>query len=256
MQNDVTQKEYDKIIEALFMEKFNDKTGMEIKQIDFTKDEVVATAAKLNIIIRNIPDIIYTYRCRSELPESIRAKGNWLIQAKSKGKYAFIRTKRPPFIPIQEGLAPVEILNALPELVEKYTAYDEQGLLSAVRYNRLVDVFTEITCFHLQSHIRTTIEGGQIEVDDLYVGLDQNGKAYILPLEAKSPEEKDRLNWIQVSNLVKYAKLKFPDLTCRPIAAKPVDRNTIYLIEFEDKTDFEEIGIKNIKLYKLIRKND
>ncbi len=59
-------------------------------------------------------------------------------------------------------------------------------MLSAVQYNRLLDIFTGITCFHLQSHIRTTIAGeGQIEVDGLYVGVDRDGTEYILPVEAK-----------------------------------------------------------------------
>jgi len=147
-------------------------------------------------------------------------------------------------------------LNALPEIVEKYTEYDEQGLLSAIRYNRLVDIFSGITCFHLQSHIRTTIEEeGQIEIDDLYVGIDNEGTEYILPLEAKSPEERDKLGWVQVANLVKYSKQNFPKLKCRPICAKPIDRNTIFMVEFEDKSDFEEIRIKNIKLYKFKREN-
>lgn len=246
---------YDKIILTLFMAKYKENT--EATEIDFTKDEIVATADELNITLRNPPDVVYTYRSRRQLPDSILAKGNWVIQPKGKGKFAFIRSKRTPFVQIQEGLAPIDILNALPEIVEKYTANDEQGLLSLIRYNRLVDVFTEITCFHLQSHIRTTIlDEGQIEVDDLYVGIDQDGNEYILPLEAKSPDDRDKLGWVQISNLVKYAKQYFPKLTCRPIAAKPIERDMIYLIEFDDKTNFEEIGIKNIKLYKLIRRKE
>ena len=245
--------DYDKVIETLFREKCKGKSGNELAVIDFNKDEVVAIAKKLRITIRNVPDIVYTYRSRSSLPDSIRAKGNWFIQPKGKGKFAFVRTKRDPFIQIQEGLASIEILNALPEIVEKYTAYDEQGLLSTIRYNRLVDVFTEITCFHLQSHIRTTVKGGQIEVDDLYIGIDQDGVTYILPLEAKSPDERDKLNWVQASNMVLYARQKFPHLICRPLAAKPIDRNRIYLMEFENNPDFEKIKIKNIRLYKLFR---
>ena len=246
--------EYDKVIEALFLKKFDEAHNPDVIELDFFKDELTDIAKTMNIVIRNFPDVTYTYRTRGEMPESILQKGNWIIKQKGKSNYAFIKTRRPAFIPIQEGLAPIEISNSLPEIVEKYITGDEQGLLSAIRYNRLVDIFTEITCFHLQSHIRTTIEGeGQIEIDDLYVGIDHDGKEYILPLEAKSPDPRDKLGWIQVINLVKYSHQYFPRLKCRPICAKPIDRNTVYLIEFEDKTDYDEIGIREIRLYHLVR---
>ncbi len=246
--------DYDKVIVLLFDKKY--KENIEKSEIYFTKDELAQIASELGITIRNIPDVIYTYRCRRELPNGITSLGNWSIMPKGKGKFAFIKMDRSPFIEVQQGLAPIEILNALPEIVEKYTANDEQGILSSIRYNRLVDIFTEITCFHLQSHIRTTIEGeGQIEIDDLYVGIDQDGKEFILPIEAKSSEDRDKLGWVQISNLVKFSTQFFPLLTCKPLAVKPIDKATIYMLEFEAKTDFEEVGIKNIKLYKLTRKD-
>jgi hypothetical protein len=251
--------DYDKVIENIFFKKYseNQKAG----ELDFTLRELELITSKLLAIrevsefIKNIPDIIYTYRSRRSLPEKILKKGNWIIQPKGKGKYSFIKTKRYPFVEIQEGLASIDILNSLPEIVEQYIAGDEQGFLSSIRYNRLVDIFTDITCFHLQSHIRTTIaEEGQIEIDDLYVGVDQEGKRYILPLEAKGPDERDKLGWVQISNLVKYAKQNFPTLICRPIAAKPVSKTKICLVEFESETDFEEIGIRNIRVYHLVRR--
>lgn len=246
--------DYDKVIEVLFFKKFDAAGNPDVTELDFQKDELIHAAQSLNIVIRNFPDVTYTYRSRGKLPDSICEKGHWIIKQKGKSNYAFVKSKRAPFFTIQEGLASTDISNSLPEIVEKYIAEDEQGLLSAIRYNRLIDIFTGITCFHLQSHIRTTIEGeGQIEIDDLYVGLDHDGKEYILPLEAKSPDDRDKLGWVQVANLVKFAHQNFPELKCRPICAKPVDLNTVYLIEFDDKTDFDEIGIKDMQLYHLVR---
>lgn len=222
--------------------------------IPFLKTELVDICNELNIVVKNIPDIFYTFRSRCCLPEKILEIDNWIINPLGKGKYEFRRTKRTPFIEIQTGLAGIEILNAIPEIVEKYTIFDEQGVLSSIRYNRLVDIFTGITCFHLQSHIRTTLnQEGQIEIDDIYVGIDHEGNEYILPLEAKSPDERDKLGWVQVANMVKYSKQQYPNLKCRPICAKPIAKNMIVLIEFEDEEDYELIGIKNIKLYELIR---
>jgi len=246
--------DYDKIIAALFKKKFKPKrkTG----EVNFTKDELVKTANELGIQLRNAPDVIYTYRSRRALPERILRTGNWVLVPKGKGRFSFAKSKRAPFIEIPEGLAHIEVLNALPEIVEKYAQSDEQGLLSIIRYNRLVDIFTGITCFHLQSHIRTTItKEGQVEIDDLYVGIDEDGNEYILPTEAKSPDERDKLGWFQIANLVKFAVQYFPNLKCRPIAVKPAGKNLVCLMEFDSITNFEEIGIKNIKMYKLMREN-
>lgn len=244
------EKDYDRIITTLFFSKFKEGSS----ELEFTKDELVAVAKKLEITLRNAPDVVYTYRSRSNLPHSILDKGNWIIKPKGKGRFSFLKSNRKPFVDIQEGLFAIEIPNATPEVVEKHASEDEQALLSSIRYNRLVDIFTEITCFHLQSHVRTTIEGeGQIEVDDLYVGIDTDGNEYILPLEAKSPDDRDKLGWIQISNMVKFAKQNFPKLKCRPIAAKPAGTNKVYLIEFDNNPNSEEISIVQVKLYKLKR---
>jgi hypothetical protein len=245
-----SEKDYDRIITNLFSSKYKEGSS----EIDFTKDELVAVARKLKITLRNAPDVVYTYRSRSNLPQSILDKGNWIIKPKGKGRFSFLKSKRKPFVDIQEGLLAIEIPNALPEIVEKHASEDEQALLSSIRYNRLVDIFTEITCFHLQSHIRTTIDGeGQIEVDDLYVGIDSEGTEYILPLEAKSPDDRDKLGWVQVSNMVKFANQNFPKLKCRPIAAKPAGHDKIYLIEFDNNLNSEKVSIVQVKSYKLIR---
>jgi hypothetical protein len=242
--------DYDKIITRLFLSKFEEKAT----EIEFTKDELVSEARELQIPLRNPPDIVYTYRSRADLPAVIRQKGNWVIRPKGKGKFSFFKSKRRPFAEIQKNLRAIEVLNAVPEIVEKYAQEDEQTVLTAIRYNRLVDILTKVTCFHLQSHARTTIEGeGQIEIDDIYVGIDREGTSYIIPLEAKSSDERDKLGWIQVSNMVKFARQNYPELKCRPVAAKPVEHNMIHLIEFEDNSDSEQISIVQERLYKLKR---
>lgn len=248
MSNEET--DYDRIITRLFLSKFKESAA----EIDFTKDELVEAARSLDIPLRNAPDVVYTYRSRANLPSVILEKGNWVIRPKGKGKFSFFRSARKPFVEIQEGLHAIDVLNAVPEIVEKYAQDDEQTVLTAIRYNRLVDILTKVTCFHLQSHARTTIEGeGQIEIDDIYVGVDREGDRYVLPLEAKSREERDKLGWIQVANMVKFAKQNYPELKCKPIAAKPSQHNMIYLIEFDDNPDPERVSISQIKLYQLKR---
>jgi len=244
------EKEYDKVIAQLFVSKHKEN----VTEIEFTKEELVEAAKSLHITIRNVPDVVYTYRSRAELPAVIRQKGNWIIKPKGKGKFSFFKSARKPFVEIQEGLHPIEVLNAVPEIVEKYAQADEQAVLSAIRYNRLIDILTKVTCFHLQSHARTTIDGeGQIEIDDIYVGVDREGTRYILPLEAKSGDERDKLGWIQVANMVKFAKQNYSELKCKPIAAKPHGHDMIYLIEFDDNPDPEKVAIVQVRLYKLER---
>ena len=120
MSTNMTEKDYDRIITNLFFSKF--KEGL--SEIGFTKDELVAVARKLKITLRNAPDVIYTYRSRSILPQAILDKGNWVIKPKGKGLYSFLKSKRKPFVDIQEGLHAIEIPNALPEIVEKYASQD------------------------------------------------------------------------------------------------------------------------------------
>jgi hypothetical protein len=61
--------------------------------------------------------------------------------------------------------------DATPGIVAKYSLNDEQALLAKVRYNRLIDIFTGVTCYSLQNHLRTTVaELGQVETDEIYVG--------------------------------------------------------------------------------------
>jgi hypothetical protein len=46
-----------------------------------------------------------------------------------------------------------------------------------MRYNRLLDIFTGVACYSLQNHLRTTVpDVGQVETDELYVGVDKNGQ--------------------------------------------------------------------------------
>ncbi len=81
-----------------------------------------------------------------------------------------------------------EIPDATPEIILSYALSDEQALLAKVRYNRLLDIFLGITTYSLQNHLRTTVAGiGQIEIDEIYVGIDRHGRQYIMPMQGKPP---------------------------------------------------------------------
>ena len=99
-----------------------------------------------------------------------------------------------------------------------------------LRYNRLVDIFTGLTCYSLQNHLRTTVTGlGQVETDEIYIGIDTHGAHYILPVQAKGG--KDRQNQVQIEQDFALAAEHFPNLICRPIAAQFMDEGVIALFE-------------------------
>ena len=70
-------------------------------------------------------------------------------------------------------------------------------MLARVRYNRLIDIFLGIACYSLQNHFRTTVPGmGQVETDEIYVGVDKRGSHYVVPVQAKGGN--DKLNRVQI----------------------------------------------------------
>ncbi len=76
-------------------------------------------------------------------------------------------------------------------MIARYALSDEQALLAKIRYNRLIDLFTGLTCYSLQNHLRTAVKNvGQVETDEIYVGLDKRGAHFILPVQAKGKREK------------------------------------------------------------------
>ncbi len=143
--------------------------------------------------------------------------------------------------------------DATPGVIAKYSMNDEQSLLAKLRYNRLVDIFTGLTCYSLQNHLRTTLrDGSQVETDEIYIGLDKRGAHYILPVQAKGG--KDRIGVVQIEQDFELCALKFPPLICRAIAAQFMADNLIALFEFEQSNG--EIKVASEKHYRLIRPDE
>lgn len=143
--------DYDRIILELFRKIYREGKP----EVEFSKAQLEAMARPWGI--KNIPDIIYSYRSRNPLPAEILRAGNWIIEGRGKGKYAFVRIKSSPQVSLPLDLQVIDIPDATPEIVEKFSGSDEQGLLARIRYNRLVDVFTSITAYLLQSHLQCQI---------------------------------------------------------------------------------------------------
>ena len=240
---------YSAIIERIFQSKF--KKG--IREFAFDREELLAVAKELGLKEpKNLGDLIYTFRYRAGLPETIKkqagAAETWIIRPAGKGKYRFVLVPDKPIAP-NEGLSLTKVPDATPGVVAKYALSDEQALLARLRYKRLVDIFTGVTCYSLQNHLRTSVPNmGQAETDEIYVGLDKKGAHYVFPVQAKGGS--DRLNIVQIEQDLAVCAHKFPSLICRPIAAQFMQAGVIALFEFEEGE--EGLGIVAERHYKLV----
>jgi hypothetical protein len=221
---------YQALIERIFFSHW--KKG--IKEFVFLRGELESSAKTLGFdSVKNIGDVPYSFRYRNPLPASIldtQIKGlEWIIEGAGKARYRFVLVKKTRIVP-REDLVRIAIPDATPEIIRAYPMDDEQALLAIVRYNRLIDTFLGLTSFSLQNHLRTTVEGvGQIEIDELYIGLDKHGCHYVIPVQAKSG--KDYIGVVQTAQDISFATKKFPGVRCRAIAAQFMEDGVIALFE-------------------------
>ena len=223
---------YTKLLERIF----HGKHDVGKTRIEFARDEIAEAAAALNLPLpKNLGDVIYTFRYRAPLPESILASAptgrTWIIEPAGIGRYRFALVEDLTLEP-NPNLAETKIPDATPGMIAKYAFGNEQGVLARIRYNRLLDVFLGIACYSLQNHFRTTVPGmGQIETDEIYVGVDKRGAHYVLPVQAKG--DRDKLNRVQIEQDIAMCADKLPDLICRPIGTQWISDDLVALFEFE-----------------------
>lgn len=164
--------------------------------------------------------------------------------------------KRPtPAIRIRPNVAmlPIKVPNATPEILLENAFDDEQALLAKVRYNRLIDLFLGITTHSLQNHLRITVKGlGQIDIDELYIGLDRRGQQIIVPVQARVG--KDRQSVEQTQQGIAFCTERYPELTCRPVSVHALSGDRIAL--FELTLSDSEIRIVDQKHYTLVQASE
>jgi len=240
---------YALIIERIFLSKYQE--GM--RELEFLRRDIIDVAQELGIELpKNVGDIIYSFRYRNALPNSIESKApeghTWIIRSKGRSHYSFVAVTEQAIIPSQI-LSETKVPDATPGIVAMYALSDEQALLAKLRYNRLIDIFTSVTCYSLQNHLRTTVPNmGQVETDELYIGLDRRGAHYVFPVQAKGG--RDKLSIVQIEQDFALCAAKFPALICRPIAAQFMDDSLIALFEFEQSQDRVSVVIE--KHYRLV----
>ncbi|GAB4454845.1 MAG: hypothetical protein OHK0029_10020 [Armatimonadaceae bacterium] len=224
---------YANIIEHIFHSRY--KAGARL--VDFKREDIVSVANELGIQLpKNLGDVIYSFRYRAALPDTIRATAPngevWVIRPSGRALYQFALVADAPISP-SLNLGETKLPDATPGIVLMYSGNDEQALLAKLRYNRLVDIFTGVTSYSLQNHLRTTVPSmGQIETDEIYVGIDHRGSHYVFPVQAKGGN--DRMNIVQIEQDIALCQAKFPNLICIAIGAQFISNDKIALFAFEE----------------------
>lgn len=243
------QNRYMALVEKIFFDRYKPGT----KEMVFDREELPDAARKLGIMLpKNLGDVIYAIRYRMPMPKRItdtQPRGKqWIIEGRGISKYAFRLVGVSRIVPNMQ-IAAIKIPDATPEIVAAYALTDEQALLAKVRYNRLLDIFLGLAAYSLQSHLRTTVSGlGQVEIDEVYVGVDRQGRQFVLPVQAKGG--KDQLSAVQTKQDIACCAEKFPNLICRAISAQFVRHGLIALFELVAQKD--DVRIVEERHYELV----
>jgi hypothetical protein len=244
---------YLEIIEKIFFKYY--RKG--VTEILFDREEITEAAKLLGRALpKNLGDVIYTMRYRGSLPEKVVATAangmEWAIMGGGRAKYAFKQVRFHRLIPRENQLS-IKIPDATPEIIVKYALDDEQALLAKVRYNRLIDIFLGITTYSLQNHLRTSVKSiGQIEIDEVYVGVDRHGRHFIVPVQAKGGN--DQHGVVQTLQDLQFCAEKYPQLVCRCVSAQFMTDNRIAM--FELTLQKEAVKVVEEKHYQLVPSDD
>jgi hypothetical protein len=247
---------YRRIIEWVFEKRVaeleEDIEGSALDEdIPFHRDDIEEAMEELDISVGNVPDIPYAYRSRRPLPDSIAEHGYSAViiddtRAGEDPTYMF--TKREQLISVPDVVDETHqtSVSVLPEAVRPYIAEDEQGVLTQVRYAKLLDDFTGLETYHLTSHLRFRVRGREAELDDLYVGVDEEGDHHALAVEAKGEGETLNRNQLIRNTRGIEHKDRYPD-SVQTLAVK-LHEGEIYLFEFdvfeqdgEDRVETERV---------------
>lgn len=240
---------YSALIERIFRDRYRKGRS----RIEFDRDELVAMALDMGIDVpKNLGDVIYSLRYRMEMPEAVLrtqpAGMEWIIEGAGRAKYAFVLVKLNRVVP-RSDLLTIGIPDATPEIIRAYALDDEQALLAIVRYNRLIDTFLSLTTYSIQNHLRTTVKGvGQIEIDELYFGIDKHGCHYVIPVQAKGGS--DQISVVQTKQDVGWCAQRYPRMRCRAISAQFMSDERVAMFELAIQDDM--VKVVEERHYKLV----
>lgn len=243
------ENRYKQLVEKIFFDGFREG----VSRFEFPRTAIEEAAAELGILLpKNQGDVIYSIRYRIPMPDSILSTQppgmEWIIEGAGRALYAFKLVRYNRVLP-REDLVTIGIPDATPELIRLYAQDDEQALLAIVRYNRLIDTFLGLTSYSLQNHLRTTVKGvGQIEIDELYFGLDRHGCHYAIPVQAKGG--KDQISVVQTRQDIAWVERRYPGMRCRAVSAQFMSDERVAMFELTVRED--TVLVVDERHYKLL----
>ena len=253
---------YDRIAVYLFRRLTERYTASTFpNELDFDLEDVRAamrSAVDDNVIdnqVKNVADIKYTYDARRSIPEEMEQAGPLVWLQNGKGKYKFVRARRPNLIDLPGALddAPrlEQVVDQTPPFIASLLGNDEQAVFTRVRNAGLINLVLGFQAWPIQGHHRTTVSYGQIEIDEVQAGLDGT-KGTLVPISGKGGQ--DKLSWSQVLNLNVYGKEKAPrpNLAVRSLGLWRDDENTIWIVEFTSETNIDEIEIARVRRFEFM----
>ena len=250
---EIKENRYRQLLEHIFFDTVFGAYRAGVIEIPFARPDIERAAVVVGIRLpKNIGDIIYAVRYRIAMPQSIvdtQPDGaEWIIEGDGRARYKFMLVPINRIVPNRE-LATIKIPDATPEIIGAYALNDEQALLARLRYNRLIDVFLSVTAYSLQNHLRTSVANiGQIEIDEVYVGIDKHGAQYVIPVQAKGG--KDQLSVVQTKQDLAFCVEKFPTLICRSVSAQFMDDERMAM--FELTVQDGRVRVVDEKHYRLV----
>jgi hypothetical protein len=242
---------------ALMDQVFFDRYRQGLKEIDFKREDIEDAAQSLGMKLpKNLGDVIYSFRFRTAFSDRMLATQEagtaWRIELAGVGLYRFVLGKESRIYPAS-ALPIIDIPDATPAIISTYALDDEQALLAIIRYNRLIDVFLSLTTYSLQNHLRTTVKGhGQIEIDELYVGVGNSGERYVIPVQAKGG--RDQISVVQTIQDTRACAEKFPGTACRPVSVQFMPNKIIAM--FELAVEAGELSVVAERHYRLVKVGD
>ncbi|WP_216349318.1 hypothetical protein [[Limnothrix rosea] IAM M-220] len=105
--------------------------------------------------------------------------------------------------------------------------------------------------------MRTTVKSiGQIEIDEIYIGLNKVGEHFIISCQAMSIG--DRFGIVQVMQDLEFCQQRYADLQCRPIALQFLSVSDIAIIELtiEQEEELDRLSVVDEKHYGLVKDSE
>jgi hypothetical protein len=126
--------------------------------------------------------------------------------------------RRSPIVPSEHRFQ-LMLPDATPGIISAYVRSAPMRLLAKIRYNRLVDNALGLIAYSVESHVRATVpEVGLVEIDEMYVGLKNDGRRLVIPLFVQGDDI--QINIRHLEHARAFCNHYYPELTVCPLSVQ------------------------------------